>query len=186
MVTLIQQAVKRPLIVMPLGLAAGVLTAALIIFLLALPLVEGGSSTMRTSPAPAQLGGRGGSGNLPPKLLAAFNSLPLYPGAVSENGPVAKPESAEGRDVWETYFVQDAPEQVGAFYDQALPTQGWRAEGPPVVQAGDKGDTETTTRSFAKSNLQVTISITANTKDPSQGATQLSVAVVLRGENAAP
>lgn len=171
MIMRLHDATRQPFVILAMALA--IAAATLVTLLAILPIISGGE------PAGRDQGGKGGGGEPRPELVAAFNSLPLYPGAVSED---AKLESSEGTDVWDIYFVQDPPEEVNAFYEQALPAQGWAVNGPAVSQGGtkDREQAMAITRSFGKGNLQVTISVAANTKDPSRGATQLSVAVKLR------
>ena len=112
----------------------------------------------------------------PPELVAADNSLPLYPNAI-----VDRSLPSTGLDIGTSYWVADEPEQVMAFYERELSAQGWQPEGPVNAIVFDKATGERNLdRSFVKDDLRLMLSANRTLKDPSRGNTYLVVALIFR------
>lgn len=180
---------RSRLIVISLGAAMGVAAGVLIAVLMGLSVFDRGGATTQVEssrglPPSSGLGGSGGGvGNPSSELFAAFDSLPLYPGAAAEN---AVPQAYEGTTVWQRYFVPADAEQIMAFFDRELGIRGWqpgsvREEALPQKDGGPASTaSERVSRSFTHGDLQVTITAAPNFKAPERGATVLTVSLSYR------
>ena len=160
------------IVILPLIVAIAIAAALLLNDESSSSSVVGGSEPSGTS-----TGGQGGGGQPSIALLSVNNSLPLPPGSSINQAPVA----AGGDRLLAVYWSSELPGKLAEFYKAKLPSAGWVESAGPSISVSDPKDDGTVlssyTLTFTKDGFQVVISIAANTKDASKGASGFAITI---------